>query len=179
MRTIDYILQKTGLFFAYTVLFFALIPALIYFPYLFKWEEMSGAWGSYLTEMGYYFSLILFTWLCIIRWLKRDELSTVAMLLSALVTSIVVYALLALTCKWEPAFLRHSGMDLYVPWWLEGHRQFFIGLTPETTPSFYRINIMDNGVFQSTLLGFPGLLVWAICCTIDHYYLKRSNSMSI
>ena len=86
-----------------------------------------------------------------------------------LVTAIVIYGLLALKCQWEPAFLRREGMDLFAPWWLGGHRQFFVGLTPGTIPPFCKISLLKNEVFQSTLTDYPGLIVWAGCCLIGRF----------
>ena len=164
--------QIVGIIIAYIIASFAAMVALLELLELSDWNSYIDCWQDYLTELSYYILLSLFLLLCVIPWLKKNKLSTWWMLLSMLVTAIVIYGLLALTCKWEPAFLRREGMDLYAPWWLEGHSQFFVGLTPETVPPFYKIGILENGVFQSTLTDYPGLIVWAGCCLVGRYIKK-------
>ena len=164
--------QLVGIVIAYIIVCVAAIPVYIFLYGLFSVPDIVG-WGSYLTDLSYYIILILFTLLCVITWLKKNKLSTWWMLLSMLITAIAIYFLLALTCKWEPEFLRHEGMELYAPWWLAGHKHFFVGLTPETVPPFYKINLLANGVFQCTLLDYPGLFVWAACCVVGRFVRKK------
>lgn len=164
--------QNVGIVIAYIIVFFAAIAAILDLYGLSDWKEFLEDWQQYLKDLSYFFFLILFILICIIPWLKKNKLSTWWMLLSMLVTAIVIYGLLALTCKWEPAFLRHEGMDLFAPWWIGGHRQFFVGLTPEITPPFYKIPLLKNDVFYSTLTYYPGLIVWAGCCLIGRYIQK-------
>ena len=166
--------QLAGIIIAYIIVCVAatcVYICLIGLPYLK--DDLSRLWDSFLTELSYYIFLILFCLLCVIPWLKKNKLPTWWMLLSMLITAIVIYVLLALTCKWEPEFLRHEGMELYAPWWLAGNKDFFVGLTPETVPPFYKINLLANGVFQCTLLDYPGLFVWAACCVVGRFVRKK------
>lgn len=164
--------QISGIVIASIIACVAAIPATIDLIGLFDWQGFPEGWQQYVTELSYFVFVILFIQLCVIPWLKNNKLSTWWMLRSMLVTAFVIYCLLAFTCKLEPTFLRHEGMDLYAPWWLGGHRQFFVGLTAETALPYYKISILENGVFQSTLTDYPGLLVWAGCCLVGRYFKK-------
>ena len=95
--------QIVGIGIAYIIVCvaaFSVYLCLIGLPYLK--DNLSGLWDSFLTELSYYIFLILFCLLCVIPWLKKNKLPTWWMLLSMLITAIVIYVLLALTCKWEP-----------------------------------------------------------------------------
>ena len=164
--------KVVGIIIAYIIASIAAMVALLELLELSDWNYYIDSWQDYLTELSYYILLSLFILLCVIPWLKKNKLSTWWMLLSMLVTAIVIYGLLALKCQWEPAFLRREGMDLFAPWWLGGHRQFFVGLTPGTIPPFCKISLLKNEVFQSTLTDYPGLIVWAGCCLIGRYIKK-------
>ena len=158
--------NEAGIVIAYIILGLTIAINVFVFSSLFG-EIKTRNWFLSADEFWYFsylFLLIVFTGFFVVRWLKRDYLSTEWMFLSMAITAIVVFLLLALTCKWVPDFLRQAGMTLTAPGWLCGFEQFIVGLTPETAPSFFKINLFDNTVFWDTLFYYPGLIVWAITC---------------
>ena len=158
--------QKVGIVVAYIICVFAAFNIFIYLVGLLEFDVKDMDWIEYSSNLLYHVFVLLFTGLCVIRWLKHGKLTTSWMLLSMLVSAIIVYVLLSLTCKWEPDFLRFHGMTLYAPWWLNSHWQFFKDLIPDTVPPFYKINVLDNNVFLYTLCDYPGLLVWVLGCCL-------------
>ena len=173
MHNVIHIVQKAGIVTAYIIYIQAMLTAILYLTgIIMAWNDFEDL-VFILYEFLYSIALILFTRLCVVRWLKQNRLSSLWMVLSMLVSAIIIYALLDSTCRWEPAVLRHHGMDLYAPWWLGGHRQFFVGLTPETVPLFHKINILDNSVFHDTIIDFPGLFVWVFGCCISYFFTNH------
>lgn len=173
--------NEAGIVIAYII--FGLTIAI----FVFVWASLIGEikakdWSLAADEFGYFlylFLLSVFTGFFVVRWLKRDYLSTEWMFLSMAITAIVVFLLLALTCKWVPDFMRQAGMSLTAPSWLGGFKQFIVGLTPETTPSFFRIKLLDNTIFWDSLFYYPGLIIWAIICSVICFFRGKRKETSV
>lgn len=167
--------QKAGIIIAYIICAVAAFNIIVYLVFLFT-DWMTGLnWVEYLNLLLYHILVILFTWLCVVHWLKQGRLTTAWMLLSMLLSAVIVYWLLALTCKWEPGFIRHHGMYLYAPWWLGGEQQFFKDLTPETVPQVHEINVLGNNIFIAALVDYLALFIWATSCFLGTILSNRRS----
>lgn len=169
--------QKVGIIIAYIICAVAIYFIIGCLISLITYGVKDIDWIDYASTLLYHILVAIFTWLCVVRWLKQGRLTTFWMLLSMLISAIIVYGLLALTCKWEPAFLRRYGMELNAPCWLGAHQQFFIDLTPESAPPFHKISLLENNVFLYALFDYPGLFLWAAVLTIGSgIWIKRTHN---